>query len=234
MMTDVLIEALTYQAAVHFPNEACGFITHDGELLPQENIHHNPQQSFLIDPLAFMQQSGRIMAVYHSHPNASPLPSTADIASAERCNLPFVIISYPGGDLHSYMPRGVLPAPYEGRPFVYGVLDCLNLVADYYRQEFNLDIQDGERKCWNWWQDPANQTAFVEGFKQRGFVQVEAPLPGDVIIMQLQGACPNHAAIYLGDNRILHHPGQNNLSRAEMYGHYWRQRTACILRHPNA
>lgn len=233
-MNPNIIDQITHQAAIHFPREACGFILDiagQPQLLPCENISHQPERSFLIEPMLFAQHSGHIKAVYHTHPNQKPTPSVADIASAERCGVPFLILSYPGSEIHTYTPSGMLPAPYEGRPFVYGVLDCLSLVIDYYRHEFGIEINDGERKRWEWWQDIDNFYEFVGGFKNQGFFEVDRPAVGDVVIMQVRGLCPNHAAIYCGDSVILHHPSEGNLSKFDMYGHYWRKNTVCFLRH---
>lgn len=233
-MNNATIEQITHHAARDFPSEACGFILDIGgdiQVFPCKNFSHEPERSFLIDPMLFAQYANRIAAVYHSHPNQSPKPSQADIASAERCGVPFLIMSYPGGEVHTYTPTGILPAAYEGRPFVYGVLDCLSLVTDYYRHEYGVDIDDGERKTWGWWHEDQHFKAFINGFKAQGFFEVDRPQLGDVVIMQIQGVCPNHAAIYCGDSVILHHPSAANLSRFEMYGHYWRKNTVCFLRH---
>lgn len=234
-MDDVIIKQIIAHAARVFPREACGLILNTGYshlVLECNNISHEPESSFLIDPICYATHASKIAAVYHSHPNRSAEPSASDIASAERCNLPFVIVSYPGEEVHTYTPKGVLPAPYEGRSFVYGVMDCLSLVSDYYRHELNIVINDGERKRWEWWLDDANQHAFINGFKQNGFVEVNEPQPNDLVIMTLGGGpCPNHAAIYIGDSCILHHPSRSTNSRIEIYGQYWRQATHCYLRH---
>ncbi|WP_426994445.1 C40 family peptidase [Methylomonas sp. CM2] len=234
MIAPAILDDILAHAAAEFPREACGLLIDTGvgiSVIRAENTHPDPTRAFLINPLLYARHARQIRAVYHSHPNRSPEPSAADIASAERSNLPFMIVSYPGGELHTYTPRGVLPAAYEGRPFVYGVLDCLNLVADYYRHELDIDIRDGERKQWGWWDDPANANAFVNGFLARSFQRVDVPQANDIIIMQLNGAaCPAHAAIYLGDSRILHHPSASCRSRVEMFGQYWRQATVVYLR----
>ncbi len=234
-MHDAVLEKIKAHAAREFPREACGLILGghgNAQVIECENLSPNPEQSFLIDPLLQVQYQGLITAVYHSHPNGSAEPSAGDIASAERCNLPFFILSYPAGQMHVYKPRGILPAPYEGREFVYGVLDCLNLVSDYCWHELGIDLNDGDRKKWGWWEDVGNMDAFINGFLAAGFQRVERPQINDVVIMQLRGAvCPNHAAIYMGDSRILHHPGASCLSRLEMFGQYWRQSLVCYLRH---
>lgn len=233
-MDNKIIDQITAHAARAFPHECCGLILNVGGsifILECENQSHEPEKSFLIDPMTFALHAAAVVAIYHSHPNRAPTPSQADIASAERCNVPFLILSYPGSEIYTYTPQGIGPQPYEGRAFVYGVMDCLSLVSDYYQQEFGIYLNDGERKRWEWWLDPENAHAFIDGFKNAGFFEIDRPEAGDVVIMQIQSPCPNHAAIYLGDSVILHHPGEKNMSRAEMYGHYWRHNTVCYLRH---
>lgn len=236
-MEDVNLKQIIAHAARAFPQEACGLIFKTGygyQVLECENLSHIPEQSFLIDPLLYAVHADHIAAVYHSHPNRSPEPSESDIASAERCNVPFIIVGYPSEELHTYTPKGILPAPYEGRAFVYGVMDCLSLVSDYYRHELGIAINDGDRKQWQWWLDASHQHAFVNGFKAQGFEVVTDLKPNDLVIMTTGGGpCPNHAAIYMGDSRILHHPSPSAPSRLEMYGQYWRQNTHCYLRHIN-
>lgn len=236
-MQNKTIQAILEHAYQQFPKEACGLLLDTGygvEVLRCENISHQPEQEFLIDPLVYAQQAERISAVYHSHPNRSPEPSEADIYSAERCNVPFLIVGLPSEEIYTYTPKGIKPAYYEGRHFCYGVVDCLSLVVDYYRNELAIEIDDGQRKRWNWWLDSAYLNDFIDGFKRQGFKAVDELQKNDVIIMQLGGGpCPNHAAIYQGANLILHHPSAETDSRVEVYGQYWRQSTVCYLRHPN-
>jgi len=230
-----VIKQIIAHVARDFPLEACGLLIDAGygvQVIECKNKSHEPENSFLIDPLVYAAHSDQITAVYHSHPNRSPEPSQADIASAERCKLPFMIVSYPSEQIYTYTPQGILPAPYEGRHFVYGVMDCLSLVADYYRYELGIIIPNGERKQWHWWHDIANLNAFVAGFKAAGFVEVDELQEHDLIIMNTGGGpCPNHAAIYRGNSHILHHASTGTPSRLEMYGQFWRQATHCYLRY---
>ncbi len=233
-MQDQVLSQILAHAERDFPNEACGLIINTGysyTVIECINTSHEPESSFLIDPLIYAQWVDQIACVYHSHPNQSAKPSPADIASSERCNVPFMIVSVPSGEVFTYTPSGVLIAPYEGRQFVYGVMDCLNLVSDYYRHKLKIIINDGDRKAWGWWKDDQHETAFIDGFIENGFAKVDELQPDDVIVMRLGGGCPNHAAIYYGDNMILHHPSRNCNSRIEMYGQYWQQNTVCYLRH---
>lgn len=236
MMTDPVLQAVLDHAAVDFPREACGLILRDDtgfRVLPCENTAPDPHRSFLIDPVVFAQYDDHIAAIYHSHPNGAAKPSQTDIESSARCNVPFLIVGWPTGDVHIHTPTHAYCPPYEGRPFVYGVSDCMTLVCDYYRHELGIDIVEGERRHWGWWTARADGSALIDWWDRQGFIRVDSPRQGDVILMSLLTDVPNHAAIYVGDSRILHHPSAGNLSRVEMYGHYWRSRTHSILRHPS-
>jgi cell wall-associated NlpC family hydrolase len=50
--------------------------------------------------------------------------------------------------------------------------------------------------------------------------------------MHIVSPVPNHVAIYIGDNKILHHV-QGRLSSRDVYGSYYQKVTAKILRHEN-
>ncbi len=233
-MQDQVLSQIIEHAERVFPREACGLIINTGYsyiVIECDNESHEPDNSFLINPLIYAQWADKLACVYHSHPNRSPEPSPADIASSERCNVPFMIVGIPTNEVFVYKPTGILPAPYEGRQFIYGVMDCLSLVSDYYQHELQIIINDGERKSWEWWQDPQHENAFINGFLANGFITVTELQPDDIIIMSLGGYCPNHAAIYQGNNTILHHPSRQCNSRIEMYGQYWQQNTVCYLRH---
>ena len=233
-MANDILQTILAHAERDFPREACGLIVQVGDVLqalPMENLSDEPEHSFVIDPLQFAHYAEHIVSVYHSHPNKSPQPSQADIDSAERCNLPFVIVGYPSCEVFTYKPKGGQVSPYIGRQFIYGVSDCVNLVVDYYQQELGIALDDSIHLARDWYQDVANYDRLKNALIQRGFALVDDLKANDVIVMQLGGQCPNHLAVYLGDNRILHHASETGLSRAEMYGAYWRHNTAFYLRH---
>lgn len=233
-MEDAIILALYAQAEKHFPNEACGFILEDNGLLTLiecENVAAEPAKAFKIPIKDYIQYKDRIAYTYHTHPNQLATPSEADIRASQRTNLPYLILGWPGKDISTYTPKDSNRLPYVGRPFIYGVLDCLSLVSDYYLQEFKITLPEPSRKSWGWWQEIEHINSFIDGFVNAGFSKVPALRPGDVIIMQLAAKCPNHSAIYLGNNVILHHATSGSLSKEEMYGHYWKENTVCFLRH---
>ena len=76
------------------------------------------------------------------------------------------------------------------------------------------------------------KTLYVENFSKEGFckIPVEEVQPGDLILMNLVSPVPNHAAIYMGDQQVLHHV-QGRLSSRDVYGGYYGKSTAYALRH---
>jgi cell wall-associated NlpC family hydrolase len=66
----------------------------------------------------------------------------------------------------------------------------------------------------------------------RGIVEIAAGAmqPGDIIMMSVQASVTNHAAVYVGDNIILHHLF-GHLSSRTPYGKYYRDRTVRVVRH---
>jgi len=215
-----------------YPKEACGFILAmpkgRARYFPAKNISETPEDDFIIDPRSYAdaEDTGTIIGICHSHPNMAPTPSEADKAGCEASQKPWHILSWPGNQLYSWEPNGY-EAPLVGRQFSYGVLDCCTLVRDFYKKELNIDFecyqgQDG------WWDKGENR--YLDNYAEQGFVRVDNFKKYDIFLIKLVSPVPNHAAIYLGDNKILHHV-HGRLSNREPYGGYWRKHTTHILRH---
>lgn len=94
--------------------------------------------------------------------------------------------------------------PYTGRPFIHQKWDCFTLLRDYYKNELNIEMPPVQYfdEWWNKGEDFYMQTSGVAGF-----YPVTSLQKYDIIAMRLNSHVFNHAAIYLGDNKILHHIG---------------------------
>ena len=81
-----------------------------------------------------------------------------------------------------------------------------------------------------WWEHGYN--LYLDNFAKEGFSEIPVAdvQPGDLILMNLGSKVPNHAAIYLGDQLVLHHV-QQRLSSRDVYGGYYGKSTATALRH---
>lgn len=218
-----------------FPAEACGLLlvaSGKEEFFPCRNIAKG-QNDFIMSPedYAAAEDSGDILAVLHSHPNSGSSPSQADLVGCEGSGLPWFIFSIPGATWAEMTPSGYR-APYVGRVFSHGVLDCYTLIQDWYRQELKISLPDFNRKE-EWWKN--GDDLYLENFQSTGFRRIDPSemTKGDIILMQIHSRTVNHGAIYLGNDVILHHV-MNRLSCRETYGGlggYFKKNTRLIVRH---
>ena len=113
---------------------------------------------------------------------------------------------------------------------IIGVLDCCTLIKEVYKSELNIDFEchgghDG------WWDNGENR--YLDNYEKQGFVRIlddTDVIKYDIFLIKLVSPVPNHAAVYLGDGKILHHV-HGRLSNREPYGGYWRNHTTHHLRH---
>jgi cell wall-associated NlpC family hydrolase len=233
-------EAMLAHAEAEAPRECCGLLLElKGDLLYRAaaNLAEGAagQDRFTLDPAAWLladELGAEVVAIVHSHPGASANPSMADRAQCERSGLPWVIVGWPSAHLVELQPEG-WEAPLKGRTFHHGVMDCYTLVQDWYRREWGLVLPDFERED-GWWEPAQGKDLYRDGLEAAGFVPVHATegelLPGDGLLMRVLASVPNHAAVYLGDGMMLHHP-YGQLSRVERYDWNWQRRTAMVVRH---
>lgn len=212
------------------PRESCGLVVvwkGRERYIPCRNIAEK-NEHFVMHPedYAAAEDSGEIVMVVHSHPNIAPLPSPADLVGCEKSGLPWLIVNWPTGAVHDFSPSGY-KAPLVGRQFSHGILDCYSLIQDYYAEEIGIALPDFERPD-EWWLNGMN--LYLEGFAKAGFVRVDEPQKHDGLLMQVGSQVPNHAAVFLGDGRILHHQ-MGRLSSKDIYGGWYRKVVTHVLRH---
>jgi proteasome lid subunit RPN8/RPN11 len=235
-LTEELREALRADAQAAYPAECCGLLVSEFSTglpcyLPCRNIAAGAQarDSFVLDPQDWCdaEEIGRVLAVVHSHPDASANPSTADRVHCERSGLPWLIVGWPSGVIVELQPSG-WQAPLVGREFVFGVLDCYTLIQDHFQRELGVALPDFERSDDFW---TRGEELYLQGFEAAGFRQVQGtPQRHDVILMQVASRVTNHGAVYLGDGTMLHHL-YGQLSTRDVYGGYWLRHTRMVVRH---
>ena len=114
-----------------------------------------------------------------------------------------------------------------GKEYVYGTQDCYTVIRDYYKLKGIL-LPDFERP-----EDlDTADSIFLEQAELCGFYPVDFNLrkAGDMVVMKLRTRTPMHAAIYVGDDKILHQR-TNSLSAVEPFGRYYRQSVAAVYRY---
>ena len=239
---DALTGAMQQHAQACYPSEACGFVIAVGKkavFRPAANVAQDPRDQFVIDhrDYAAAEDTGEILAIWHSHPELTTAPSDADRAGCNMTELPWLISSIrreAQGFVHDG-PHLLSPddwrAEYVGRPYVFGTFDCYSLLTDFYEREFAIKLHPfAELRIRNWWgrgYDILGDNWASQGFEPVTDGQFEH---GDLLLIAMDSSVANHVAIYVTGDIILHHL-VNRLSRRETFGPYWYSRVKLHLRH---
>ena len=216
------------------PKESCGLLIDvkgNEKYYPCKNLSSYSQQCFIIDPedYAKAEDSGKVLAVIHSHPVTPPVASQADMISCEESGLIWHIVNPKTEQWGFYKPSGYKP-PLIGRHWVWGITDCWSLVRDWYKEKLGITLRD--------WDRPTTPEEFIEnpmfekcawrtGFRQ---LRPEEKLEnGDLIFMSIMATGLNHVAIFL-DGDVLHHLA-DRISCKEPYNQWLLKCTGMRLRY---
>ena len=204
--------------------ECCGFVIDNKTYMPCKNISPTPTEAFEISPDDWIQAEtiGEITAIVHSHPNGLPILSEADQIYQQQTAVDWWIVC--DNQIHKFR----FIKPLLGREFEHGKTDCLSIVRDAYMLA-GIDLPDYERAD-DWWHN--GQNLYLDLLPKNGFERVDAEdvQEGDIILVCLGSETPNHAAVYVGNQYILHHC-PDRLSKRDLYGGFWRNYTHSIWRH---
>ena len=229
----ILVEQMMSHAREESPRECCGLVVasgNKGRLIRAKNLAGNPLVNFDLDPAAWLElvDGEKVVGVYHSHPRTSAEASQADLMGVEATKLPWHIVNPHTEDYRVFEPTGYV-APYEGRVYVHGSVDCYTVVRDWFAREWGLQLPNFLRAD-NWWDK--GQNLYLDNFEACGFVRLidQAPEVGDVFLIQRSSSVPNHAVVYVGDGQILHHPA-GRLSKVDPWGGVWERHATHHIRH---
>ena len=204
--------------------ECCGFVINNKTYVPCENISADPKNYFEISPDDWItaEQQGTITAIVHSHPNGLPILSEADQIYQQKTGVNWWLVC----NNQIYKFRCI--QPLIGREFQHGVTDCYTLFRDAYHL-CGIDIPDFKRAD-EWWNTGEN--LYLDNMAKNGFYQINLSnlQEGDIILFSLNSKTVNHAAVYIGDNSILHHLPKR-LSKRDLFSGYWLKNYHSIWRH---
>lgn len=219
-------------AMQEYPRESCGLIVESlgrATYWPCDNIASSVE-CFVLCPSGYAAaaDAGDIVAVVHSHPDMPPSPSIIDKQACQASGLPWHILSVPVPKWTYLEPAGHT-LPLLGREWIHAEQDCYTLIRDWYRINGSIYLADYERQE-NWWDK--GDDLYVQQFSSEGFyeIKIDEIKPGDSVLMRVGSKVPNHAAVYVGDNMILHHV-QGRLSGRDVFNEQWRRRVTHVLRY---
>ena len=208
------------------PKESCGLLLNirgKEKYFPCQNLAITSHQCFIMNPEDFVagDSLGEIIGIVHSHPTTPPVASEADKISCEESNLPWYIVN-PKTEVWGYYEPCGFKAPLLGRPWVWGITDCLSLVEDWYLQEKGITFKKATRPLTPeiFHENPQSKEDgdFNNYLNTAGFRLLEPNEKlqnGDVLAMSILGKGLNHVGIFL-DGDVLHHLG-DRLSCKEPY-----------------
>ena len=216
------------------PKESCGLLIEikgKEKYFPCKNLSTYSQQCFIIDPEDYVkaEDSGKVLAVIHSHPVTPPVASQADIISCEQSGLVWHIVNPKTEQWGFYKPSGYKP-PLIGRHWVWGITDCWSLVRDWYKEKLGITLRDWDRPTTpeEFIADPMfEKCAWRTGFRQ---LRPDEKLKnGDLLFMSIMATGLNHVAIFL-DGDVLHHLA-DRISCKEPYNQWLLKCTGMRLRY---
>lgn len=204
--------------------ECCGFVIDNKIYMPCINISPTPTETFEISPEDWIraEKLGEITAIVHSHPNGFPILSEADQIFQQQTGVDWWLVC--DNKIHKFRYM----QPLIGREFDHGVTDCYTLFRDVYHL-CGIELPDFDRED-DWWHN--GQNLYLDLLPKNRFerVDTEGIQEGDIILVCLGSSIPNHAAIYVGNQQILHHC-PNRLSKRDLYGGFWLNYTHSIWRY---
>lgn len=225
--TDELREEFEIIAKSRYPNEAiCGVV--DGKLVEFDNKSEEPSENFTAD--ISLDIRDKLQGIVHTHPNSDIIPSYEDGLTQIALGIPSGIVSLTEDSISKVCWAGdhLLDKPLIGRPFTHGYYDCYSLIRSWYKQEKGIVINDYAREA-DWWEH--GKSLYEDCFEGAGFKEVHDLEVGDVIMMNVNSRVPNHAGVYTGDNRFLHHL-YHRLSKEDVLSS-WAKMVVKIVRYSN-
>ena len=127
--------AIKKKAIESLPNECCGFVLSNGEVVFCENASHNPTKEFSIKPEVFLQNLRKgIKLVFHSHPAGTENFSIPDKIYNKHYDLPLVVYSVKTNKFN-FLIDNVDFLKYETDEY-----DCFSFAKSYIEDKFKINF----------------------------------------------------------------------------------------------
>ncbi|CDH31142.1 hypothetical protein XBI1_1290007 [Xenorhabdus bovienii str. Intermedium] len=134
-MRPYIIQSIMDHAKAKYPNECCGLVIQNSrkqQYIRCRNTAPSPTEQFSMHPedYAEAEDIGTIIAIVHSHPDATTQPSQLDIAQCDLSHVPWIIVSWPEA---TFVPlcrlRGLSPCSVARSSMVFGIVTPLSVTG---------------------------------------------------------------------------------------------------------
>jgi proteasome lid subunit RPN8/RPN11 len=199
------------------PRECCGIIVNNTTVMRCRNIATKPTDHFTLNPLDYMKaaQKGDIRAIYHSHLDEEKF-SPSDIINSQTHEVNYILYNIKNNSFSEFDPAKKKTFIHS-IPFRTGVSDCMTLVINYYKENFNIDLSDLNflRTKEDWKErDPLliqkiielNRTNHSDLFEEILFEKTTLQKHDIISLEYIRGKGVCHTAVYTGNGNIFHHP----------------------------
>lgn len=219
--------------------EQCGIIVNNSAIA-LTNHHEDPCNHFHLSPEELYPYQDNIQALFHTHCREfhDGYLSYNDIRTAQMSSLPIVLYHTMFETWDYYDPSDSNPFPLEILDFEpkniqsyvgiysrWGRSDCFAIARSFYLGMFGIDIGEFSRcSAENFPLD--DYVCPWHGLDFPTIEKHEELREYDALAIAIKGGLqPNHVAILLPGNMILHSPLLDGMSKVESYGNFWRKRT---------
>lgn len=201
--------------------ERCGLLVKNKEkytFFPCNNISKDKYKSFSIDPKDYLvaKSAGEMIACCHSHVKDASFSAT-DILRSFQHNISYILYNIKKDKFYLFDPKQYDKyKKYLNLDFRLGQNDCGNIIYNFFKNElkFSKDIvmpdftgiqeyKDLKNKNLHLWDKDIykNNMIYFDTFKPKSFEDLQI---NDIIIFNDFEKQPIHAAIYIGEELILH------------------------------
>ena len=192
-----------------------------------ENVAFHKKNHCVLNPLDYIKadKMGEIIAHFHSQDEDGY--SNTDFINACGHNIFSIIYCKKNENFYIIDPKN---KNYLNLDFKIGENDCFSLVRNFYKDRFNIIINNYERNE-NWYKKDPN--IILNNFTKENFKEIDTKdiKENDVLIFNI-GGVSQHFAIYMGNNFILHHPF-NSVSIINELTNSLKNRIIKVVRHNN-
>ena len=215
-----------------YPREACGvvgIVKGKKRWFPCRNVAEGCEDFVMCSEDWFrIRQQADVLAIVHSHPDASSEASENDINNCNALQVPYWIFSYPEMDLNKVAPETVQNT-LIGREYAFGILDCFEASRDWLIEKASITIPARAPFEDDWWERDLDYFT-EERIRGWNLVKVDEAQEHDVLVFSVEAEVGNHCGVYLGNDVFFHH-AVNRLSCRESLYPFWVKHLIGIYRY---